>query len=337
MNKKCVGCGAILQDVDKSKDGFTNNIEDSELCMRCFRMINYGDYSISNKSSEDFVNIIKNVNKTNSLVLYLVDLFTLNNNINMINKYLDNKTILVMTKRDILPKSFKDIKLKEYVRKLNVSNNIVDTIIISSKKDYNLDLLMNLIDKYKTDNKVYLVGATNSGKSTLVNKIIKNYTDSVKCVTESLMPSTTLDIIEIKINDDLTLIDTPGLIDKNSIINYIDTKTIKKITPKSEIKPKTFQLNSGKSILIDDIARLNYINGDKNSFTVYVSNNLEVVQMNNETRLDNYNNYKHYDLDIDGNHDIVINGLGYIKVVKKCSVRIYINCDAEVIVRESMI
>ena len=101
-----------------------------------------------------------------------------------------------------------------------------------------------MIYKYKTDNKVYLVGETNSGKSTLVNKIIKNYTDSEDMITTSLMPSTTLDTIEIKLDDELMLVDTPGIINKNSIINYIDVKTIKKITPKNEIKPKTFQIKN---------------------------------------------------------------------------------------------
>lgn len=337
MNKKCAGCGITLQSINKDEDGYVKDIENSKLCIRCFKMINYGEYSISDKNSNDFIDIIKNINKTNSLVLYLVDLFTLNSNINMINEYLNNKTILVMTKRDILPKSFKDIKLKEYVKKVNTNKNIIDTIIISSKKDYNLDLLINMIYKHKTNNKVYLVGATNSGKSTLVNKIIKNYTDNETCVTSSIMPSTTLDTIEINIDKNITLIDTPGLIDKNSIINYIDAKTIKKITPKNEIKPKTFQINCGKSIVIDDLARLNYISGDKNSFTVYVSNDLKIEQMNNQTRIDNYQNYRLYDFDINNNSDIVINGLGYIKIIKKCRINFYIKYDSEVYVRESMI
>ena len=174
MIKKCSGCGSILQNNNPDKDGYVKDIDSSKLCMRCFKMINYGDYSLSNKNSDEFINIIKNINKTNSLVLYLVDLFTLNNNINIINKYLNNRTILVMTKRDILPKSFKDNKLDLYVKNLNTNKNIVDTIIISAKKDYNLDRLMNMIYKYKTDNKVYLVGETNSGKSTLVKRRIRN-------------------------------------------------------------------------------------------------------------------------------------------------------------------
>ncbi len=339
MSKKCKGCGITLQNTNKDVDGYVDNdnLDNVDLCTRCFRMINYGDYKISNKSSDDFITIIKNINNTNSLVLYLVDLFTINDNINMINKYLNNKIILVMTKRDILPKSFKDEKLKKYVKDINTNKNIIDTIIISSKKDYNLDNLINMIKKYNIDGKVYLVGATNSGKSTLVNRLLKNYSNNCSYVTSSIMPSTTLDTLEIKLNDEITLIDTPGLIDKGSIINFIDPKTIKRITPKNEIKPKTFQLNSGKSILMDEIVRLDYVSGDKNSFTVFVSNSVDVVQMNIDTRKEKYINYKYYDFDIDNNSDIVINGFGYIKIVNACKVRLYINNDTNVYVRKSMI
>ena len=338
MNRKCSGCGTLLQDKDKNKDGYVKELNDDiKLCMRCFRMINYGDYSISNKSSEDFINIIRNINKTDSLVLYLVDLFTINDNINMINNYLNNKVLLVMTKRDILPKSFNNNKLKKYVNKINSNKNIIDTIIISSKKDYNLDELMNLIYKYKTNNKVYVVGATNSGKSTLINKIIKNYTDIDNYVTASIMPSTTLDMLEIKLDDNTTLIDTPGLIDKSSIINFIDEKTIKHITPQNEIKPRTFQINSGKSILIDDLVKLDYIDGEKNSFTVFVANLVDVRQMNIETRDYLYKEYKTYEYNLDSNQDIVINGLGYIKVIKKGKVRVKIKNDTNISIRKSMI
>ena len=37
-------------------------------------------------------------------------------------------------------------------------------------------------------------------------------------ITVSNLPSTTLDLIENKINDELTLIDTPGLLDNGSMI-----------------------------------------------------------------------------------------------------------------------
>lgn len=67
---------------------------------------------------------------------------------------------------------------------------------------------------------------TNSGKSTLINKLIKNYTDKQLEVTTSLYPSTTLNKIEINL-DNLKIIDTPGLLNEGSILNNLSLKEIK--------------------------------------------------------------------------------------------------------------
>ena len=142
----------------------------------------------------------------------------------------------MLTKKDLLPKSVQDYKLINYIS--NITNNYLDIEIISSIKNYNLDSLLNKIKKYNKSNKeIYFVGMTNSGKSTLINKLIKNYTDKQLEVTTSLYPSTTLNKIEINL-DNLKIIDTPGLLNEGSILNNLSLKEIKKITPKKEIKPR---------------------------------------------------------------------------------------------------
>ena len=63
----------------------------------------------------------------------------------------------------------------------------------------------------------------------------------------SPLPSTTLSKVTIDINEHLTLIDTPGLVDTKSLLNCVDPKLLKKISPKKEIKPRTYQLKAGQS------------------------------------------------------------------------------------------
>ena len=113
MSKKCIGCGAILQSDDKDKIGYIRKekLEDSNYCERCFKITNYGDFKKIDTTGEEYIEIYKNINKTNDLVLFLVDIFTLNDSINMVNKYLDNKIVLVVTKYDIIPKSVKESKI----------------------------------------------------------------------------------------------------------------------------------------------------------------------------------------------------------------------------------
>src|SRR5699024_2197967 len=117
------------------------------------------------------------------------------------------------------------------------NNNFDKVIVISSEKNYNIDYLLKQIKLYQTTNNVYVVGHTNPGKSTLINKLLRNYSTSERELTISPLPSTTLNTVEIEINEYLTLIDTPGLVDSGSIINYIDNDVFKKISPRKEIKP----------------------------------------------------------------------------------------------------
>ena len=339
MIKKCIGCGAALQYDNENEVGYVDekNYEKSTFCKRCFRLKNYGEIKLINNNNLEFIGILKGVDKTDSLVLYLVDLFTLNNNINSINQYLNNKVILVITKRDLMPKSVKNQKLIEYIKKLNAKNNIIDTVIISTKNNEGLDELYLKMQKHKTNKYIYLVGHTNAGKSTLVNKIVQNYSVNKSSITESIMPSTTLKQIFVNLDDDTILIDTPGLIDEESIINHIDYKILKRIIPKKEVKPKTFQLNSGKSIEIENLVRLDYIGGDKNSFTTYFSNELRTIQINISTHKQDFINHKKHTFNLNGREDIVINGLGYIKVVNNGVVEIYAPNNVSVIKRDSMI
>ena len=55
----------------------------------------------------------------------------------------------------------------------------------------------------KKSNYVYVIGSTSTGKSTLINKFIYNYGSRDNKITTSPNPSTTLDLIESKINDNL--------------------------------------------------------------------------------------------------------------------------------------
>lgn len=327
---KCIGCGVELQDVDKNILGYTTNTDNS-LCERCFRIRNYNDYRIVVKDNNDYINIIKEINNTNDLVVLVVDLFNISFNLEEISKYLDNNILLVLTKRDILPKSCYDEKFKEYFSNYNL--NIIDTVIISSLKNYNLDELFEKINKYKTSNRVYVAGFTNSGKSTMINKIIYNYSSNNTIITTSNLPSTTIDSIEVKVNDNLTLIDTPGLLDDGDIINFIDAKTLKKIIPTKEIKPITYQIKNEQTIVIEDIVRLDL--KENNNLTIYMSNSLDIKRFYKNK--DDLTNLKKHELLVYEDSDIVIQGLGFIKFTNNSKVVLYIQDGVKVFVRKNLI
>lgn len=335
MNKDkiCIGCGAKLQDENIALEGYTSNIE-NDICSRCFRMKNYGEYQIVAKSNDEYIEILKEVDKTKDLVLYIVDALNTGEDIASIRQYISNKIILVLNKRDVLPKSVKDSKLIAYFQELDL--DFQDIIVISCQKNYNIDNLMAMIKKYKSSKNVYVVGNTNVGKSSLINKLIKNYSEYEGELTISPMPSTTLNKISIKLSDDLTIIDTPGLVNRGNIINYVDNSLLKKISPKKEIKPKTYQIKTGQCLVIGDLFRIDYVEGEKNSFTLYVSNDLKVKRynMNKCTLLKDHPKTTH---EIGYHKDLVIDGVGFVKIVSKAKIDVYVDINVNVFERDAMI
>jgi ribosome biogenesis GTPase YqeH len=332
MNKYCSGCGVKMQDDNILGLGFTTSLE-NDMCMRCFRLKNYGDYESVASNQIDYENIIAGVNKTKDLVLYVVDVLNLPDNLRSIQELVHNDCILVLNKRDLLPLSVKEEKIIEYLEKENLGYD--DIVIVSSEKNINMDLLLHKIEKYQKSENVYVIGYTNAGKSSLISKFIKNYGDGDTKLTIAPLPSTTLDKIIIPINDSLTLVDTPGIIDKDNIINFVDTKMYKKLNSKKEIKPKTYQLSKNESLLIGDLFRIDYVEGDRNSLTFYIPNEIKIRRC--RFKSNNLKNLYIRNLEVDYYHDVVIHGLGFIKIVAACKVNIYINKDVLVYTRDNLI
>ena len=334
MIKYCKGCGIRLQDNNVLLPGYTNDIT-KDLCKRCFRLKNYGEYEIVTKSNDEYIEIIKGVGSTKSLVLYVVDLISLPNHLESIKEYLkNNKVILVLNKKDMLPLSVSDKKILDYIEN-NYENVFVDKIVISANKNYNLDALMRLIRKHRIYKNVYVVGNTNAGKSTLINKLIENYSVDTSLITISSMPSTTLDEIKIPFKD-FYLIDTPGLVDRHSIVNYIKNDTIKKLSSHKEIKPRTYQIKKGQALVFEDFLRIDYIEGERNSFTAFVSNNVNIKRINGK-RHNDLQELSRKEINLKYHEDIVINGFGFVKTVLEGKVYVYVDKDVEVFTRKSMI
>lgn len=332
--KKCLGCGVLLQDENILQEGYTTSIE-NDICQRCFRLKNYGEYQVVTKSNEEYINILKSVAETKDLVLYITDLLNLDKHLDQIRNLIPNKMILVLNKKDALPKSVKEEKLIAYLESMNI--HFEEVIVISAYKNYNIDYLLRRIKFHQTSKNVYVVGHTNAGKSSLINKLIQNYSDKTQELTMSPLPSTTLNTVNIEINDYLTLIDTPGLVENGSILNHVDEKMVKKISPRKEIKPKTYQLRKNQSIIIEDLIRIDYVEGEKNSFTVYVSNDLEIKRLLNSSNHETLKDLNKVTYQMKYDEDLAITGLGFVKIVDKCVIDVYVDKDVDTYTRKSLI
>lgn len=334
MNKKeCKGCGSILQTEYSGQEGFVKSsvYDKSDYCERCFKIIHYGEYSVLDKKI-DTDGIIRNINSDKvASVAFLVDSLNINENIKKyINKFKNNKYILI-TKRDVLPKSLKEKKIISYVKE-----NICDTeniMCVSSYKNYNIDAFLNKVEKDNVK-RLYIVGFTNSGKSTFINHLL---TSNLKAptITTSAIPNTTASYITIKLNKNLTIVDTPGFIDDKAIYNFVEYNKTLKFYPKKEIKVKTFQVRSGYAIVVNDILRIENIGTKMNSFSFYMNDKLRYEKV--KSKNDKLKILPNSNKSIEEPTDILINGLGFVRITKPGDIRVYALDSKLVTYRKSMI
>jgi 30S ribosome assembly GTPase len=324
MIKKCLGCGVTLQNSDTSKIGYIKDLEKNN-CERCFRIRHYGDYKQVTKTNNEFISVLQTINKTNDLVLVVADLFSLPKDFEDIMNNISNPKLLVLNKRDLFASDIYNEKFLRYI-----TGDFIEKILISSLNNFNLDNLMGLINKYKKSKSIYVIGYTNAGKSTLINKMLYNYSDHESTITTSILPSTTLDMIEIKLNDNLTIYDTPGLLDQGNIINYVDGNSLKNIIPNKVIRPISYRINALQYLIIDKYALVEL---DSSNVTLFFSNNLNIdrVFKKPDISFENVVEIEAFD------EDIVISGLGFIKVTGKSKVIIQTYKDVNIYKRKSMI
>lgn len=331
MNKVCIGCGSKFQTLDKNKEGYINPkvYEKATLCERCFKIKYYGEAYVTD-NPKDKTSLIKMINDSKKSVVYLVDTLTISKETLSVIDSLSNKVYLVLTKRDLLPKSVKNSKLKEYISNLTL---IKDVFVISALKNNGVTELYNELIK-NNEKSVYVIGYTSSGKSTFINKLLMLNGKSGNITTSSL-PNTTLECINIKLNDKLTLIDTPGFVSENSSYNFINVDIYKKLLPKSVIKPKVYTIKKDFMIILGDILRIENNSNEDVNLVFYFKNEIKLNKMRS-IRNELLKDKDKLDVKV-SDKDIVLEGLGYIKVVGYANLTMYTLNKKMISVRNKMI
>ena len=284
---KCIGCGAGIQTGDKSAVGYTppsslKNMDDKIIyCQRCFKLKHYNQIQDISMTSDDFLKILQSVGSKDALVVNIVDIFDVSGSmIAGINRHIGgNDMILAANKADLIPRSVNPTKLNHWLRRMLKEQGFkpLDVALISAATGKGVDELMKMIEKYRKGRDVYIVGCTNVGKSTLVNRLIRRFTEEKEnIITTSHFPGTTLDVIEIPLDSKSFIIDTPGIINNHQLAHYVDALALKDITPKKEIKAGVYQLNPAQTLFVGGLARLDFTKGPRTSFITHFSNALHI-------------------------------------------------------------
>lgn len=281
--KLCFGCGAELQSDDTQAPGYvpaSSLDKEQALCKRCFRLKHYNEIQDVDLTDDDYLKMISSIAETDSLIVHLIDIFDASGSlIPSLSRIIgNNPVVLVGNKVDLLPKSTNLGKLENWLRATAKEQGlkVKDVFLISSKSGIGIDDLSVAIEQLRDKKDVYVVGTTNVGKSTFINKLIAESAGEKDVITTSYFPGTTLGFIEIPLDEHTALIDTPGIINREQMAHYVSAEDLKLITPKKEIKPRVYQLNAEQTLFFGGLARIDFIKGDRQSFVCYFSNELPI-------------------------------------------------------------
>ncbi|CAG7639902.1 putative protein YqeH [Paenibacillus solanacearum] len=364
---RCAGCGVLLQHEDASLLGYTPEKAMSRepiICQRCFRIKNYNEASGITLNQDDFLKLLTHVGSTQSLVVNIVDLFDFEGSmISGLPRFVGNNPIvLVVNKIDLLPKVTNYNRIVNWVQRQakEAGLKVVEVVLCSAKKNMGFERVIEVLDQHRHGRDIYVVGATNVGKSTLINRLIRDYSDLDAELTTSQYPGTTLDLVRIPLDDGSSIIDTPGIVYKHRLTELVNKKDLMKLMPAGPIKPVVFQLNEKQTIFFGSLARFDFIQGERQSFTFYVSNAVTAHRTKLERADALYDEHKGELLsppvkaDLDelpkltkhairipkgSDVDVSISGLGWIKVNSQAGAELAIHAPkgVKVAVRESLI
>lgn len=290
MKKKCIGCGIGLQCEFPNREGYlqakvlTENRAE-HFCERCFKIKNYGKDIPVTFSKEDYQKEVAIGADSAELALAVFDIIDFEGSFDteILDILREKESIIIVNKLDLIPEDKHPSEVAHWVKGRLAEEGIapLDIAIISTKNGYGVNGIHRKITHfYPKGVEVVVLGVTNVGKSSLINKLLGS-----KVVTVSKYPGTTLKVNRHLIpNSKITLIDTPGLIPEGRISDLVCGECNLKVIPSGEISRKTYKLEAGRVLFVGGLIDFKVIKivDVKPIFSLYASKNVNFLETNEE-------------------------------------------------------
>lgn len=342
-NKKCLGCGNYFSKDKNSSSFVLNPNATTKYCKRCFQLKHYGKLDNSKVDNNQIINVLNELNLENNYVIYIVDLLDLGS-LQRIKK--DKVNLIAINKYSLFPKNFNinltltkiDSILKEYGFE-NITFVVYDSI-----NKFNISTIYKIIKEQSLNNKkIYIIGNTNVGKSSLINALLK-YVKKDAHLSVSSYPNTTLNLSKIKLDKFTSIIDTPGIIDNQNFITNLSKESLNKLGKYKNFTVKNFELkDENQSFFVESFfyLKINKIDKQKKvSIAFYSLKGIKIHRTKSENienitkRKDNVfnlflnndsNKYtsKVINLDKNDKYNLFVNGICLISLKNVKDIEIY--------------
>lgn len=239
------------------------------ICKRCHGLQNFGKVEESLRpgwtsepllSQDQFRNLLRPIRENPAVIIALVDLFDFSGSVlpELDNIAGENPVIVAANKVDLLPSKMGPVRAENWVRReleyhgIRSLANIGGAVrLVSCKTGFGVGAMLAKARSLaeEMDCPIYLVGAANAGKSTLLNYVIASQSREDKetiqrkrragnqnqikgAVTTSPLPGTTLKFIKVDLGDGRLLYDTPGLLVPGALTQLLTPEELKIVVPK---------------------------------------------------------------------------------------------------------
>ncbi len=340
---RCHNCGAILQSSSKKEPGFIskaiveNGAPRIPYCNSCYeKMLTLNAGNLEHETDKDIIKILSDAVATDSLIVWMVDLFAFNGTLNpdVVKKIKKLNVVVVGSKRDLFSSGVTDSMLVRYLdeRFSEVGINPVSIRLTGSDDKIDAEDLIKTFTEQRKYRDVYLIGELNSGKTTFINKFLKNYENKTKWqIKTELYPGTNSNVLEVPLSNSSFLYELPDLSNSTSACSKIEKELVKQVTPKKEIVMTRRFIGEGSAIMVGNLACLYIIKGRHTSVRTFMGEKTEIKVVANEKVddvmrenkrkkfcrpvSDRFNSFRDYDMfeyqleDDDLRHDISVEGL----------------------------
>jgi 30S ribosome assembly GTPase len=363
MARRCYSCGAVLQNDNPDKDGYISDAALLEtpldrvlFCDKCYHEVDYSHIQSEPSLDPDFLTMMRDAAASDALIVYVVDLINFETSFNSIlSSIIKNNPILILAnKRDLLPAEAKDEDLKEYVahrfRVASLPIKAEQVILTSLASAFDCGPLAQKIEAERRRHDVYIIGAAGCGKSLFFTSFLRSFSNiSGRAIVTSVYPGTTLRIMQVPLDNNSYLYDTPGTSISNSTLSRLEASISKDLMVGGPYKSRKMSLEVGSGFFIGGLAFVELTKGEnkKENLQVYFPNTVSLKKFSSLDKAEGdfekgilkrvftptsalLRNVKDMDVidivvDETGSRDIGISGLGWFSFIgNKQSFRLYV-------------